>query len=172
MHRAIHVNRAGWKVITLESIDVCCMAWYIIHSVSKAKFNRQAAFAKEVCRSRHHGNMDLKQLMEATRQATATLTTIIVPLADAMPHKICTLATSEKVVEKVIPIGTKWKDILLDVNAVDEMASLELISLSKLSAIKKANFSRIHYKKTRRQICPVFQFQEIEAPSGCTCNEY
>ena len=116
--------------------------------------------------------MDLKKLREATRQATATLATIIVPVADAMPYKICTLATGEKVVEKVLPTCTKCKDMLLDVNAVDEKAGLEPISLSKLSAIKKANFSRIHFKKTRRQICPVFQLREIEAPSGCAYDEY
>ena len=43
VHRVIHVNRAGCKVITLESIDVCCTAWYIIHGVSKVEFYKQAA---------------------------------------------------------------------------------------------------------------------------------
>ena len=147
VHRAIHVNGAGRKVITLESIDVCCKAWYTIHGVSKAEFYRQSAYAKEGRRSRHHGNLGLKKPREATRQATATLATIIVPLADAMPHKTRTTLTGEKVVEKVLPTGTKWKDILLDVNAVGEKAGLEPISLSKLSAIKKANFSEYITKR-------------------------
>jgi hypothetical protein len=58
-----------------------------------------------------------------------------------MPHKTRTLTTGEKVVEKILPIGTKWKDILLDVNAVGEKVGLEPISLSKLIAIKKAKFN-------------------------------
>ena len=44
--------------------------------------------------------------------------------------------------KKVLPTCTKWKDILLDVNAIGEKAGLEPISLSKLSAIKKANLSK------------------------------
>jgi hypothetical protein len=142
VHRAIHVNGMGCKVITIESIDVCCKAWYTIHGVSKADFYRQATYAKEGCRSRHHGNMGLKKPREATRQATATLATIIVPLVDTMPHKTSTLTTGEKVVEKVLPTGTKWKDILLDVNAIGENVGLEPISLSKLSVINKAKFSK------------------------------
>ena len=38
VHRAIHVNGTGRKVITIESIDVCCKAWYTIHGMSKADF--------------------------------------------------------------------------------------------------------------------------------------
>jgi hypothetical protein len=147
VHRAIHVNGTGRKVITIESIDVCCKAWYTIHGVSKADFYRQASYAKEGRRSRHHGNVGLKKPRESTRQATATLATIIEPLADAMPHKTRTLSTGEKVVEKVLPTGTKWKDILLDVNAVGEKVGLQPISLSKLSAIKKTNFSEYITKR-------------------------
>jgi hypothetical protein len=147
VHRAIHVNGTGRKVITIESIDVCCKAWYTIHGVSKADFYRQATYANEGRRSRHHGNVGLKKPRESTRQATATLATIIAPLADAMPHKTRTLSTGEKVVEKVLPTGTKWKDILLDVNAVGEKVGLQPISLSNLSAIKKAKFSEYITKR-------------------------
>jgi hypothetical protein len=49
-------------------------------------------------------------------------------------------------VEKVLPTSTKWKDILLDVNAVGEKASLEPISLSKLSTIKKQTLANILQK--------------------------
>lgn len=52
-----------------------------------------------------------------------------------------TLPTWAKVVENAIPMGTKWKDLLLDVNADGEKVDLEPISLSKLSAIKKANLN-------------------------------
>ena len=49
--------------------------------------------------------------------------------------------------EKVLPTGTKWKDILLDVNAVGKKAGLQPISLSKLSTIKKTNFSEYITKR-------------------------
>ena len=67
VHRAIHVNGTGRKVITLESIDVCCTAWYTIHGVSKVELYKQAAYAKEGRLFRHHGNMSLKKPREATR---------------------------------------------------------------------------------------------------------
>ena len=87
VHRTIHVNKAGRKIVTLESIDVCCTAWYTIHDVSKTEFSRQVAYAKECRRFRHHGNVGLKKPMEATIQAISTMVTIVVPLADAMPYK-------------------------------------------------------------------------------------
>ena len=94
--------------------------------------------------------MGFKKPREAIRQTTATLATIIVPLADAMPHKTRTLSTGENVVKKVLPIGTK--DILLDVNVVGEKASLEPILLSKLSAIMKTNFSEYMTKRQSDKI--------------------
>ena len=93
-----------------------------LHSVSKAEFYRQAAYIRKGRRSCYHGNVGLKKLKVAMRQATTSLVTIIVPLADAMSHKLSTLTTGEKVVDKVLPTGKKWKDILLDVNAIGEKA--------------------------------------------------
>ena len=141
------MNKTSRKVITLENIDVCCMAWYTIHSVSKAEFYRQVAYAKECCQSHHHENVGLKNPRKVTRQATATLATITVPLVDAMPQKTRTLTTGEDVVEKVLPTCTKWKDIMLDVNVVDKKAGLKPLSLSKLNAIKKTKFSQYITKR-------------------------
>jgi hypothetical protein len=87
VHRAIHVNGTNRKVITIESIDVCCKPWYTIHGVSKADIYRQVTYAKEGCRSRHHGNVGLKKPRESIRQTSTTLATIIAPMPDAMPHK-------------------------------------------------------------------------------------
>ena len=85
--------------------------------------------------------MSLKKPREAIRQVTTTLAIIIVPLTDAIPHKIRTFAIGEKIVEEILPTCTKWKDILLDINAVGNKPDLEPILLSKLSAIKKASCS-------------------------------
>ena len=46
VHRTIHVNKAGRKIVTLESIDVCCTAWYTIHDVSKTEFSRQSCLCQ------------------------------------------------------------------------------------------------------------------------------
>lgn len=98
--------------------------------VSEAEFYRSMANAKVGHWSHNHGNLGFKKLREATRQADDTLATIIVPLANVMPHKTCTLPTWEKVVEKILPMGTKWEAFLLDANMVGENASLEPILLS------------------------------------------
>jgi hypothetical protein len=58
------------------------------------------------------------------------------PLADAMPHKTRTLPSGENVVQMVLPTGTKWKNILVNVDEVGEKVRCGLISLSKLSVIK------------------------------------
>ena len=65
----------------------------------------------------------------------ATLSTIIMPLADVMSHKTRTLPSGEKVVQMVLPAGTKWKNILMDVNEIGEKAGCRPISLSKLNVI-------------------------------------
>jgi hypothetical protein len=64
--------------------------------------------------------MGLKKPRVPKMQATATLASIIVPLADAKLDNIRRLAIGKFVVEKVFPTCTKWKDILLDMNAVGE----------------------------------------------------
>jgi hypothetical protein len=38
--------------------------------------------------------------------------------ADLMPHKFQTLPTRERVIERVLPVGTKWKDLQSRVNEV------------------------------------------------------
>lgn len=58
-----------------------------------------------------------------------------------MLHKTQTFSTRDKIVKKKFPTRTKWKDLLLDVNAVDEKVGLMPIPLSKLSVIKKTNFN-------------------------------
>ena len=69
------------------------------------------------------------------------------PLADAMPHKMRTLPSGEKVVQMVLPTGTKWKNILMDVNEVGENVGCGPISLSKLSVIKNQQFAEYITKR-------------------------
>ena len=85
------------------------MAWYTIHSVSKAECYKQITYAKEGRRSRYHGNMGLKKPRETTRQSTTILATIIVPLANVMPHKTYTLASVKRLWRRFFPHAQNGK---------------------------------------------------------------
>ena len=140
-------------MVTLENVEVCCTAWYTIHIVSKANFYRFRKYSLLDHRSWFHGNSGTKKPREATLQASATLSTIIVslqcnaPLADAMPHKTRTLSLGEKVVQMVLSTGTKWKNILTDINEVGRIVECGPIFLSKLSVIKNQQFAEYILKR-------------------------
>ena len=36
VHKKLHIDANGHKVVILENVEVCCTAWYTIHAVSKA----------------------------------------------------------------------------------------------------------------------------------------
>ena len=141
VHGNMHFNAKGRKVVTLENIEVCCTAWYIIHAVSKAEFYGFQNYLLQGQCSWFHGNFGTKKPRVATLQVAATLSTIIMPLADAMPYKTRTLPSGENVVQMVLPTGTKWKNILMDVNEIGEKTGCGPISLSKLSVIKNQQFT-------------------------------
>lgn len=87
-------------------------------SVSKTEFYRERANARLAVRSTHHGNKGMKKRRASTRQALASLACIIDACADMMPHRFQTLASGKRVVERVLPAGTKWKDIRGRLNEV------------------------------------------------------
>ena len=47
----------------------------------------------------------------------------------------------------VLPTGTKWKNILTDINEVGRIAGCGSISLSKLSVIKNQQFAEYILKR-------------------------
>ena len=112
-----------------------------MHAISKADFHRFRKYSASGRRSQFHGNSGTKKPREAILQASATLSTIIVPLADAMPYKTRTLSSGKKIVQMVLPTGTKWKNILTDINEVGRIAGCGPISSSKLSVIKNQQFA-------------------------------
>ena len=67
-----------------------------------------------------------------------------------------------KVVEKVLPMGTKWKDLLLGVNAISADIVLEPISLSKLSVIKKTNFNEYITKRPSDKFARCFKCKTLK----------
>lgn len=117
VHR--HVRRGGdRKYVLLENDEVCLKGWMIIMAVSKTEFYRQRANAGLGVRSSHHGNRGTKKRRAGTRQASASLACIVEASADLMPHRFRTLPSGERVVERVLPAGTKWKDIRGKLNEV------------------------------------------------------
>jgi hypothetical protein len=69
-------------------------------------------------RPRDHENLNMKRNRTPTQQATATLSTILKDKAEMMPHKARTLPNGSRVVEMVLPRGTKWKKFLSTINEV------------------------------------------------------
>jgi hypothetical protein len=79
-------------------------------------------------------------------QATVTLRCI---LNKSVDHRSRTLASSEKVVSKVLPATWKWKESIPELNIVNCAFGLKEVSLSNLSKIRKLNFSKYVAKKLR-----------------------
>jgi hypothetical protein len=122
-HMKLQVHRTayevdGRKVVFLEGHEVCVNAWSIIHSISRADFYWFKGYAARGMRASHHGNRGTKKRRVATRQACASLFAMIEVAADLMPHKFRTLPSGERVIECVLPSGTKWKDLQHHINEV------------------------------------------------------
>ena len=79
VYKNLHIDTHGHKMVTLENVEVCCTTWYIIHAVSKADFHRFQKYSLLGCRSQFHGNSGTNKPREATLQASAILSIIIVP---------------------------------------------------------------------------------------------
>ena len=106
------------NVVSLSGREVCEKAWRYIFSVSKTTFYRNRSEFKCGMRARDHGNLNMKRNRVSTQQATATLSTLLEDKADMMPHKSRTLPNGARVVEMVLPRGTKWKKFLVTINEV------------------------------------------------------
>ena len=68
---------------------------------------------------RDHGNLNIKMNRISIQQATTTLSTLLEDKADMMPHKARTLPNGTRVVEMVLPRGTKWKKFMVTINEVN-----------------------------------------------------
>ena len=120
VHGQLHVLETGssTKVVTLSGRDVCLKAWRHIFAISKTTFYRNRSEFNCGMRPRDHGNLNMKRNRVSTEQATATLSTLLEDKADMMPHKARTLPNGTRVVEMVLPRGTKWKKFLVTINEV------------------------------------------------------
>lgn len=147
VHCNIHMDGQDYKMMTLENVEICSKAWYIIHAVTNADFYSIWIYCSQGHCSSFHCNFGTKKPREATRQVVATLSTISLPLVDTMPHKTTTFPSREKVVQMVLSTWIKWKNILVDVKDVAQKAFCGSISLSMLNVIKNQQFAEYIIKR-------------------------
>jgi hypothetical protein len=147
VHRQLHNDNNGNRVVTLEGINMCSTAWQLIMGVSRTTFFQYAEAATSGDRARHNGNYGSKKPREHTVQAIATLRCLLEKSADHMLHRSTTLANGESVVMKTLPSSFKWKDTLPALNSMNSCLELKQISKSGLSRIVNTSFPK--YEKKR-----------------------
>nr|PNR63282.1 hypothetical protein PHYPA_001707 [Physcomitrium patens] len=103
VHRAVHRDASGRKMVTVEGITMCLRAWMHISGVSEATFYRYQAYLKANREARDHGNTGLPKPRKHTEQATATLKCILEKEADHMPHRTRSTKSGEKMVSMTLP---------------------------------------------------------------------
>jgi hypothetical protein len=123
VHRNFHYVPGTLKqVCVLEGKVVCMSAWRMVYGVSKTDFYRYRAYAESGRRPQPHAGKGRKKTCNSKTQAIQTMSMILSTTADSMPHRTRTITTGalkgKKVVQKVLPAGTKWKNILQEVNKV------------------------------------------------------
>ena len=59
VHRPVHRDARGQRMVTVEEISVCMRAWMHIFGVLEAIFYRYQAYARANQEATEHGNMGL-----------------------------------------------------------------------------------------------------------------
>jgi hypothetical protein len=125
VHRHFHhIKRESRRFCVLEGKLVCMLAWRKIYGVSKTDFYRYKQYAASGRRAQYHGGKGRTKSSGSKLQAVQTMKMLLESKADPMPHKTCNLKTGEKVVQKILLAGTKWKQILKTVNDVIHLTPL------------------------------------------------
>ena len=123
VHKASqHIQGKSSKTCMVEGRMVCLHAWRMVYGVSKTDFYRYRKYAATGRRPQFHGSKGRKKTSHSAAQAIQTMSMILTAKADSMPNrprtKKCGILKGQKVVEKILPNGTKWKGILEEVNKV------------------------------------------------------
>ena len=147
VHRQVHLNLEGKRVVTIEGIDVCMAAWRHISSVPDSTFHRFQKYATRGDTTQPHGNLGLQKPRKHTEQATATLRCVLEKSADHMPHRSRVLPSGEKVVSMILPATFKWKETIPEVNSANAVFGLKGVFASNISWIRKRDFKEYDAKK-------------------------
>ena len=102
VHRQFHNDGNGNRVVTLEGINMCSIAWKLIIGVSRATFFRYVEATASGDRIRYHGNFGSKKLREHTIQVIAISRCLLEKSTNHMPHRLTTLPIGESMVTKAL----------------------------------------------------------------------
>jgi len=147
LHRTVHHDSNGRKMVTVEGVSVCMRAWMLLSGVPEATFYWYQTYAKDQCEARDHGNTGLVKRRKHTEQASATLKCILEKEADHMPHKTRTLKSRDKAVSMILPATFQWKNQIPKINEANAAFGLKEISASSLSKIRSTIFAKFDVKK-------------------------
>ena len=67
VHRSVHRDAHGRRMVTVEGINVCMRAWMHISRVSEATFYRYQKQARANVEAREHGNTGLAKTRKHTK---------------------------------------------------------------------------------------------------------
>ena len=147
VHRLVHKDARGQRMVTVEAISVCMRAWMHISGVPQTMFYQYQAYARANREASKHGNMGLAKPKKHTQQATETLKCILEKEADHMPHCTCTTKSGEKVVSMILPVTFQWKDQTPKLNEANAAFGLREVSSSNLSKIRRSRFPEYDVKR-------------------------
>ena len=106
------------KYITLEGVEVCGTAWYIIHGIPKSTYHNYIGKYHHNMVSDAQGNKGIKQPRNGTVQAMGTRAAIIHYNADRMPHQMCGIGNGRVDTLKFLLARNNWKSVRVDTNEV------------------------------------------------------
>ena len=149
VHRAVHRDARGRRMVTVEGISVCMRAWMHISGVPQATFYRYQGYMRANREASEHGNTGLVKPRKHTQQAMATLKCILEKEADHMPHRTRTTKSGEKVVSMILPATFQWKDQIPKLNEANAASGLKEVSSLNLSKIRGSRFPEYDVKRPR-----------------------
>ena len=149
VHKAVHRDAQGRRMVTVEGISVSMRAWMYIFEVTQATFYRYQGYVRSNREAREHGNTGLAKPRKHTQQATATLKCILEKEVDHMPHRTRTTKSGEKVVSMILPATFQWKDQIPKLNEANATFGLREVSSSNLSKIRGSRFPEYNVKRPR-----------------------
>ena len=147
VHRAVHRDARGRRMVTVEGISVCMRAWMHISGVPQATFYRYQGYARANREASEYGNTGLAKPRKHTQQAMATLKCILEKEADHMPHRTRTTKSGEKAVSMILPATFQWKDQIPKLNEANVAFGLKEVFSSNLSKIRGSRFLEYDVKK-------------------------
>ena len=175
VHKQVHRNARGRRMVTIDEISVCMRAWMHISGVPESTFYRYQMYMNDGQEALDHGNRGLLKPRKHTLQATASLKCILEKQADHMLHRTRTLKTWEKVVSMCLPATFQWKNQIKELNQVNATFGLKEVSTSSLSKIKASKFSEYEVKKpgdifARCSTCDTLQALKQTSLAGSVTN--